>query len=212
MKQNDLHFIGLTGAAGSGKSMVLRLMEEDFGAKVLEADRIAEDLCAVGGECLPMIKEAFPDAALYREDGSMDRQAFGGIVFRDENKRNQINRIVHPAVKRYIINCAEQERKNRETSLLILEAALLLQEGYDRICDEIWYVYSPEDVRRQRLKETRGYSDEKIDQIFNSQLSDLEFRERCAAVLDNTGTKEETAEVLKKLIDERLFKNRGESK
>lgn len=63
--------------------------------------------------------------------------------------------------------------------MLVLEAALLIEEGYGEICDELWYIYASEEVRRKRLKSTRGYSDEKIDSIFASQLKEDEYRRHC---------------------------------
>ena len=80
------------------------------------------------------------------------------------------------------------EKKKDGTEYFILEAALLIEEGYDEILDELWYVYVPEDIRRSRLKESRGYSDEKIDDIFASQLSEEEFKNNCRRMIDNSGS------------------------
>ncbi|MFR6332735.1 MAG: dephospho-CoA kinase [Eisenbergiella sp.] len=62
----------------------------------------------------------------------------------------------------------------------------------DRIVDELWYVYADEEVRRKRLKESRGYSDAKIDHIFHSQLPEEEFRRHCRRVIENNGDLQET--------------------
>ena len=67
----------------------------------------------------------------------------------------------------------------------MVEAALLIEEHYDEVLDELWYVYVPEVIRRDRLKASRSYSDEKIDSIFAAQLSEQEFREHCRYVIDN---------------------------
>jgi dephospho-CoA kinase len=75
--------------------------------------------------------------------------------------------------------------------VLVLEAALLIEEHYDEICDEIWYIYTKEEIRRKRLKSSRGYTDEKIDGIFSSQLGEAEYRRKCKTVIDNNGTPQE---------------------
>ena len=85
---------------------------------------------------------------------------------------------------------------------VFVEAALLIENGYDKIADELWYVYASEDVRRQRLKDSRGYSDEKIDDIFNNQLDDETFRKHCDFVIDNSGSLKDAAREIDKKIGE----------
>ena len=87
---------------------------------------------------------------------------------------------------------------------MVIEAALLLEEHYDQICDEIWYVYTQESVRRQRLQESRGYSDEKITQMMKTQLPDAYFREHCQFVVDNSS---DNVENTYEQIDEGLRKH-----
>ena len=71
---------------------------------------------------------------------------------------------------------------------------------YDRICDELWYIYASEEERRRRLKASRGYSDEKIDGIFASQLSEAEFRAACTETIINEGEIGQTRLQLKEII------------
>lgn len=68
---------------------------------------------------------------------------------------------MHPAVKEYVLHVLEQEKEEGRLRYLVLEAALLIEEHYDEICDELWYIYTSEENRRARLKRSRGYSDEK---------------------------------------------------
>ena len=77
-------------------------------------------------------------------------------------------------------------------TFFFLEAALLLEEHYDEICDEVWYIYAQQSVRRERLKKSRNYSDEKITQMIANQLDEEEFKERCCVTIDNSGTFENT--------------------
>jgi dephospho-CoA kinase len=64
----------------------------------------------------------------------------------------------------------------------------------------MWYIYASEEIRRNRLKKGRNYSDEKIDRILSSQLSDEEFRRQCDVVIDNSGTHEETMKQIRDLL------------
>lgn len=81
-----------------------------------------------------------------------------------------------------------------------MEAALLIEDKYDEICDELWYIYADEHVRRERLKQDRGYTEHKIDEIMASQLSEEEFSDHCDFEIDNSGDLEDTI----RQIDQRM--------
>jgi dephospho-CoA kinase len=180
-----MKFIGITGGVGAGKSAVLDYLATKPGVRVMLADEIAHELMEPGTDCYEQIRKTFPNEDIYREDGHFDRMKLAKVIFSDEKKRVQMNEIVHPAVKRYVIAEADRGRQEGKPALLILEAALLIEEHYDEICDELWYIYTREDVREARLMESRGYSKEKVQQIFASQLKEAEYRRHCSIVIDN---------------------------
>lgn len=192
--------IGITGGIGSGKSRVLSYIEETFKAAVCQADRVALLLQQPGQECYEEIISVFGKRIL-QTDGQLDRTKLAEIVFADTAKLNRLNQIVHPAVKAYIKQKIEQERLNG-TACFFLEAAILIETQYDLLCDELWYIYAEEYIRRERLKSCRGYSDSKIDRIFAAQLTEEEFRSRCDKVIDNSGQFELTCAQLKQAIGE----------
>ena len=107
-------------------------------------------------------------------------------IFADEALLKQVNEIVHPAVKTYITAAIDEERKADRYDYLFIEAALLIEDGYDSIVDEMWYIHTDDDVRRDRLRTSRGYTDEKIDNIMRGQLSKEEFYGHCSVVIDNS--------------------------
>ena len=82
----------------------------------------------------------------------------------------------------------DYEKRTQRYEYYFLEAALLIEDGYDRICDEIWYIRADAQIRRERLKQSRGYTDEKINAIIASQSDDNEFRRYSAHVVDNSGS------------------------
>lgn len=180
-----MKFIGITGGVGAGKSAVLDYLATKPGVRVMLADGIAHELMEPGTDCYEQIRKTFPNEDIYKEDGHFDRMKLAKVIFSDEKKRVQMNEIVHPAVKRYVIAEADRGRQEGKPALLVLEAALLIEEHYDEICDELWYIYTREDVREARLMESRGYSREKVQQIFASQLKEAEYRRHCSIVIDN---------------------------
>lgn len=186
-----MKFIGITGGVGAGKSEVLSYLAKKPGAKVMLADEIAHDLMEPGTECYNQIQSAFAGEDIFLPQGGLDRGKLASVIFSDDKKRLAMNAIVHPAVKRYVQQTAERERAEGKTRLLVLEAALLIEEHYDEICDELWYIYTREEIRQKRLMESRGYSPGKVRQIFASQLGEEVYRAACRVVIDNNGTVEE---------------------
>ena len=183
-----MKFIGITGGVGAGKSAILDYLKNKPDTKVMLADEIAHELMVPGTQCYDKLKAEFGTEDIYQKDGFFDRIKLAQVIFSDDEKRKKLNGIVHPAVRKYVIGQAAYERKEVKIKLLVLEAALLIEEHYDEICDELWYIYTSEENRRIRLKKQRNYSDEKISEIFNSQLADEKFRKACRVVIDNNGT------------------------
>jgi len=187
-----MRFIGITGGVGAGKSEILKYLAKKPGSRVMLADEIAHDLMEPGNSCYDKLRERFADEDIYLADGSFDRMKLASAIFSDDRKRQALNAIVHPAVKDYVRQQVSVERTEGKRTLLVLEAALLIEEEYDKICDELWYIDTSRENRRERLKNSRRYTDEKIDQIFASQLSEEEYRLHCRVVIDNNGSLEQT--------------------
>ncbi|MBO5071248.1 MAG: dephospho-CoA kinase [Roseburia sp.] len=196
-----MKFIGITGGVGAGKSEILSYLARKPHTRVMLADEIAHELMEPGADCFEEICNTFFGEDIFSPEGGFDRKKLASVIFADERKREQMNAIVHPAVKRYVINTAEAERKRGELQLLVLEAALLIEDHYDEICDELWYIYTKEEIRKARLMASRGYTAGKVQQIFASQLKESVYREHCAVVIDNNGTVEETLQQLAGVLE-----------
>lgn len=187
-----MRFIGITGGVGAGKSAILSYLAEKPDTKVMLADEIAHELMEPGTACYQAIQDTFGKEDIYLPEGGFDRGKLAAVIFSDPVKREKMNAVVHPAVKEYVKQRAREERDRGTLKLLVLEAALLIEEHYDEICDELWYIYTREEIRMQRLMESRGYSPEKVHQIFASQLDEESYRRHCSNVIDNNGTVEES--------------------
>ena len=193
--------IGLTGGIGSGKSLVADILRDKYKALILDTDSIAKRQMEPGGESYRLVVEHFGEEIL-SPDGRIDRQKLADIIFRDAGKRLKINQLTHPIVLEEVKKEIESRRKSGITRYLVVETALMIESGYDYICDEVWYVYAPEEQRRRRLKESRGYSDEKIDSIMANQKKDEEFRAKYNKVIENTSDRQH----LEKQVDD-LIRN-----
>jgi dephospho-CoA kinase len=200
--------IGITGGVGCGKSTVLNFLEEKYNCRILKSDDAARILEEPGGECYTPMVRMLEEASL-PGDGELlpegpgtpfDRKEAAVRLYRSAELRDKIDGIVHPAVIRYIKDQIRTEKESQKHDFFFIEAALLIENGFGRIVDEMWYIYCPEAIRRQRLKESRGYSDEKIDSIMRAQLSEEEFRKGSDFVIDNGGTPEETKKQIREHI------------
>ncbi len=97
-----MRFIGITGGVGAGKSAILAHLASKPGIRVMLADEIAHDLMQPGTECFQKLKEKFAGEDIYQPDGSFDRAQLAAVIFSDDRKREELNAIVHPAVREYV--------------------------------------------------------------------------------------------------------------
>ncbi len=203
-----MYVIGVTGGVGSGKSALLQYLKDNYSCRILLADEAAHEVEKPGGavyEALTgLLEEAQQKAALSKTVGDLGADAANGpvlggdgticaktmaaLIFADKELLGKVNALVHPAVWDYVSEAIDRERKSGRVRYFFLEAALLIECGYRAMVDEMWYIYCDEAVRRERLKQSRGYTDEKIDSIMKSQLSEDEFRAGTDFVIDNSGS------------------------
>lgn len=175
--------IGVTGGVGSGKSYVIEQLAKEHDVCVINTDNIAKDQMKRGGSSYDDVV-AFFGREIVGDDGEINRAMLSGIVFNDSEKLQKLNELTHPRVIEEMLRLIEESRlSGRE--MAVIETALLIEAGIGKYCDEIWYVTASEDVRRKRLKETRGYSDERIDSMLSSQKDDAEFRKIATRIIEN---------------------------
>ena len=195
-----MKFIGITGGIGAGKSTVLSLLKENFNCKVVLADEVAAQLMTKGHKCFDEVVALNWPTSILDETGEIDRPLMAKYMFADDELLSGVNSIVHPAVEKEVLNEVEEEKEKHNIEYFFLEAALLIECGYGKLVDEMWYIYASPQVREKRLIESRGYSKERIENTIKAQRSDESFREHCDHVIDNSGTKEETLSQLKVLL------------
>lgn len=194
-----MRIIGITGGIGSGKSTVLNILDKEYGAYIVETDKLAHKLMCPGQIAYKQIVEMFGTEIL-QHDKRIHRGRLGELVFHNKEKLQQLNAIVHPAVKDYILKDIVTKQSEGKITFYVIEAALLIEDGYKLICDELWYVYATEEVRLQRLLEGRGGTSEKWLQVIENQSSEAFYRMNCDEVIDNSGSIAQTALNMKELL------------
>lgn len=198
-KENHMKIIGITGGIGTGKSTVLNLLKQEYHAYIVEADKLAHELMLPGEAVYHRITDIFGTDIL-NIDGTIDRNRLGAIVFKDADSLRKLNEVVHPAVKQYILQDMETKKKEGNVEYYVIEAALLIEDGYKTICDELWYIYVEGEERIKRLIAGRGGSREKWEHVIGNQSSDDYYRMNCDYVVDNGGSFEHTINIVKELL------------
>lgn len=188
--------IGITGGVGAGKSTVLHMLKEEFAAKLYIADEYGHMALMPEYETFKTIVEMFGKDIL-DELGAIDREKMAKIVYSDDKKLKLLNSIIHPFVWDHI---EADLKRNKEAELHIIESAILIESGYEEICDRVFGVFAPKEVRIKRLVETRGYSEEKAEEIMLKQMSEWELRSHCDAVIENDGNLEYLRKQLRQLL------------
>lgn len=194
--------IGITGGVGSGKSLVLDYLKHKYHCELLIADDIGNEVKLKGNRCYEPIVELLGKEIL-GEDGEIVKSRMAAKVFASKELLNQVNEIIHPAVYDEI-----QDRMEiawtKGVTVCVVEAALMIEAGYRSFLDEIWYVHCNEETRRIRLRETRGYSDEKIDQILAVQLKESDFIANSDRIIENDSSVEEVYKQIDQIMGELL--------
>ncbi len=189
--------IGLTGGIASGKSTVAAMFR-DLHIPVIDADEIAHRVTAIDGEAYQSIVETFGSDIL-DSNGAIDRRKLGAIVFHDEQKRKQLNAIVHPLVRKHMLQQKEQYARKGEKAV-VLDIPLLFESNLEHLVDRILVVYVDEQIQLRRLCERNGFSFEEAWARIKSQMPLEQKRKKADAVIDNNGTIEQT----KRQLYERL--------
>ena len=185
--------IGLTGGIASGKSVVSGFLSE-FGAVVIDADKLGHQVYLPGTDGHREVVEAFGQG-IVAEDGTIDRRKLAPIVFGNPDKLAQLNSIAWPKIKA-LARERLAELREQGTDVVVLEAAILFEAGWEDLCDEIWTVQVDREGAIARLMERNGMDREAALARINNQMSNEARAERATIVIRNEGTLEELRTLL----------------
>lgn len=189
--------LGITGGVGAGKSKILYDLAHLYHAHIVETDKLAHELMNPGEPVYEKIVCTFGTDILDKEPPyAINRAEFAKIVFSDREKLARLNSLTHPAVKAFIKHDIEKHKK-MQTKIYVIEAALLIQDGYKEICDEIWYIYADEETRAKRLMKQRGYSEKRCREMFQSQEPESYYRKYADYTINNELDYENSSKQLK---------------
>lgn len=185
-----MQVIGLTGGIATGKSTVSGILK-NAGAVIIDADRIARDVVKKGLPAYQEIIDAFGDNVL-SPDGQIDRSVLGDIIFNDPRKKQLLNRIVHPYVRKDTNFQLKHIEKNYPDAIVILDVPLLMEAQMHKDLSEVILVYAPEHTQIKRLMQRDGISEAAALARVRSQMPIDEKKDLATIVIDNSGTRKDT--------------------
>ena len=191
--------IGLTGGIGTGKSEVARILEE-IGAYIIDADRLGHSAYLPHSEIWEEVVKEFGDGVLL-PDEEIDRKKLGSIVFNDPVQLAKLNEIMHPRMGQMVANIIE----GLDAEVVVVEAALLLEAGWDALVDEVWCTGASEDVVIDRLKARNGLNEEEAQKRIDAQMSVDERKSRSQVMIENNGDLAQLTTVIEQIWENRVI-------
>lgn len=180
--------VGITGSIGAGKSLVTSLFEQ-WGATIIDADRIVRELQSPGTPVTKKIAQRF-GSEIVSESGAIDRGKLRARILADSNDRAALNAIVHPAVAQRRDELLD-EAKGRGDEVVVNEIPLLFEVLDPKAFDVVIVVDAPVAIRRKRVMLHRGLSAAEVDALMASQMDPAEKRRRADYVIENDGSLED---------------------
>ena len=193
--------IGLTGGIGTGKSLVTSFLQ-DQGANVINADLLGHEAYLPGTVGFEQVVSEFGED-IVGADGHVDRQKLGPIVFSDPSNMDRLNAIMHPLIKD-MIQTQLDDVEGKGQLIAIVEAAVLIEAGWESLFDEVWVVIADEEEIISRLASRNGLSREDSQKRINSQMTSIERSAHGDVIINNTGSVEDLKENVESLWAQRV--------
>ncbi len=181
--------IGLTGGILSGKSTVAGMLQE-LGAYVIDADKVGHDCYKPHTEGCDKVVAAFGKDILGTDD-EIDRAKLSQVVFEDAVALHKLNNIMHPIIRKSVEKEIEQYA-GQGANVVIVEAPVFVEAGWDDLVDQIWVTAVPEDVAARRFSERSGFSEQDAARRVKSQMSNEERIKHADRVIDTSRSIEQT--------------------
>ena len=181
--------VGLTGGIASGKSTVAEMLRQ-LGAVVIDTDQIAREVVQPGLPALQSLRERYGESIL-DDDGSLRREQLGEIVFASPAEKEWLEQLLHPLIKARADELAQQASE-QGTAVVVFDVPLLLESGWDKNVDQVWVVYVPPVVQRQRLALRDGFSESAVSARLAAQWPIDKKAQQADLVIDNAGTLDQT--------------------
>lgn len=190
--------IGLTGSIATGKSTIAAMFGE-FNIPVIDADKVAREVVNPNEAASIEIRKTFGDD-VFHEDNTLNRERLGEIIFADEEKRKQLNNIVHPAIRKRMLEKKEALLADG-AECIVFDIPLLFESKLEHFVEKIIVVSIDEDVQLKRLMDRNTFTEDEAKQRISSQIPVADKAKKADAVIDNNGSIEESQKQLVEILE-----------
>ena len=190
--------LGLVGGIGAGKSTVADALAR-HGGRIVAADPLGHEALE-RPDILARVVEIWGERGILTPDGKVDRKKFGRIVFPSPVERSRLEHLVHPYIEGRIKEEVDKARVDPAARFVVLDAAIMLEAGWDGVCDKLVFVDAPRPVRLARVQAQRGWTDADLANREAVQMPGEKKKERADAVIDNGGSPEAAAAQVDELV------------
>ncbi|HKB06379.1 MAG TPA: dephospho-CoA kinase [Gemmataceae bacterium] len=190
--------IGLVGGIGAGKSSVANALAR-HGGRVVAGDPLGHEALEQQ-DILDRIADAFARRDILTPEGKVDRKKLGRVVFPSPVERSRLEHLVHPYIEDRIREEIDKAQADPGVKFVVLDAAVMLEAGWDDVCDKLIYVDAPRPVRLARVKDQRGWSETELTNREAVQMPAEKKKERADVVIDNGGLPEATSSQVDQLV------------
>tara|TARA_B100001250_G_C19597144_1_gene698911 strand:+ start:84 stop:677 length:594 start_codon:yes stop_codon:yes gene_type:complete len=178
--------IGLTGGIASGKSTVAQQLGQ-LGAHVIDADKLGHNAYVSGSEAFDLVVSVFGGDTV-GSDGEIDRKVLGSKVFGNAESLKKLTDIVWPAIKQMATQEILSVKEQRPEQVIVLEAAVLFEAGWEDIVDEVWSTIVDREVAIERASNRDGTDRSQVEARIDAQISNEERKEKADRLIDNSGS------------------------
>ncbi|WP_240374639.1 dephospho-CoA kinase [Bacillus piscicola] len=190
--------IGLTGGIASGKSLIANEFEKR-GFPVIDADKISREIVRPGEEAYEQIVEQF-GAAVLQPDGMLARKKLGQVIFSDAAKREMLNNIMHPIIRKRMLEKKDHYEKEGFHTI-IFDIPLLIENKLRFMVDKVLLIYVDEKTQKKRLIARDGQGEQDAASRIASQMPLMEKKAHADGVIDNNGSVAESIKQLEAILD-----------
>jgi dephospho-CoA kinase len=195
--------IGLTGGIGTGKSAVAAVLRR-LGAAVIDADQVGHEAYLPGTDGWREVVKAFGEDIL-RADGTVDRKKLGALVFGKPEALKRLNATLHPRMYNMMKERLAQ-LEGQGTGVAVVDAAVLVEAGWDKLVDQVWVVTAPAEAVVARLKKQRSLGEQAVRARIDAQTSQEKRLKHADVVIDNSGSVETLKKRVRELWESRVIK------
>lgn len=189
-----MKIIGLTGSSGAGKDTVCDIIEKNYEVEIVDADKIAKQLSKKGTMYLNSIVENF-GTGIINKNGELNRKKLANIIFEDESKREELNKLTFI----YVVDAIQKKINTIKKKIIIVNAPLLFESNLNTICDFVIAVVSDRKTQIERIINRDGITKEEAEKRLDAQNTNEFFEENADYIIKNNNSIEDLEKQISKI-------------